>query len=603
EHRARFAQVYARLPAGLSRRQAEMQLAPWFEAYLQADVQRADWPSVTEEQLQGHLATELRVMAGAHGQSWITRRIEQPLAILMGACGLVLLLACLNVANLSLARAYAGRRATALRTALGASKRRILGESMIESAVLALLGTGLGALTAPAVSRFTLTLLLDNETGGAALRPELDLRALLFALGLTVLVTLLSGAAPALFTASMRPIEALRQHAGGGGGSSTLRKALVIGQFTLALVLLVGAGLFARTLGSLRGDGPGYATSNLLMFRLAPAKDGNDFAQTRRLIHRVRDELGQQPEISAVGVASFEMLSGGGWNNPITLATATGRVVSDRSLPMNAITPGFFAALGVPLLHGRDFRPADATAEGWGLKVAIVSQELVDRYLGGENPIGDRLAFGTAPDADPDIEIVGVVRSFQDFDLRQPEPQVFFPLWQVNTADATFYLRTDAASDTAAEVIRQTVKAVEPALTVFAVRTVDDQLDRLLVSERVLATLASTFAVLATLLAVIGLYGVLAFSAERRKKEMGIRLALGAPRWSAGGLIVREALALVALGLALALPIAWALGRLVESQLFGIHPMDPATITAAIVALLAVSLGASALPAVRVGST
>ncbi len=601
EHRARFAQVYARLPIGATREQIQQRLAPWFQDYLLTDTQRSDWPVVTEDQLLGFLDSKLRLLSGAQGQAHLAKRMERPMLILLGAAGLVLLLGCLNVANLSLARALTRRRATALRTALGASRRHILGESLVESAIFAVLGTGLGALSAPWVSRFTLALLLEGTSGRVAISANLSGRVLLFTVVLTGLITILAGMAPAFFAASVHPIGALRQGGAGAAHGVHLRKVLVVGQFALALILLIGAGLFARTLGTLRSGGPGYPTDNLLMFRISPANDGYDRVEAKVLLRRIQERLRQLPDTAEVGLAAWEMLTGGGWNNPVTVATAGGRIATDQSLPMNGVTPGFFDALGVSLLYGRAFTAGEVTSDKWAPSVAIVNQEFVDRYLEGASPLGDHLAFGTAPDADPRIEIVGVVQSFRDFRLREPEAMIFFPLWQLMPDNATFFLRTRTASETAGETLRKSIRDLDPALTVLSLRTLDDQLDRLLLKERLLATLVSTFAILATLLAMIGLFGVLSFSAERRTKEMGIRRALGATRWSTGALILREAMALALTGLAVALPASWALGRLIDSQLFGVTSTDLSTIAIASTALLFVALGAAALPAFKIG--
>lgn len=602
ERRARFAHVYARLAPGTSSAQAAVALEPWFKSYLRADTEREGWPPLTEHQLAAYLASDLALMPGDHGQSRLAPQLERPMLILLAATGLILLLACLNVANLSLARVLMARRATALRTALGASRWRIACEQAMESGLLAACGCLAGALLAPALGRGILSLLPQTTAGGLALRPELDLRVLAFAVAVTALTTILAGTAPALYAASIRPLSALKLQAAGALGGLGIRKLLVVGQFALALVLLIGAGLFARTLGTLRSDGPGYATTNLLMFRLAPRNDGYETEATKPLMQRVLDELEALPEVAQAGIGAWPMLEGGGWNNPLTIE-ATGRVVTDRSIPMNAVSAGFFQTLGIPIVRGRDFGARDAWDEpGWNLRSAIVNEELVERYLGGMEPIGARLDFGTGPDADPSIEIVGVVRSFRDYTLRKPEPQVFFSLWERSVPQATFYIRGRSATETLARSLRDAVQRVDPALTVLSLRSVDDQLDRMLAGERMLAALATIFAALATVLAMIGLYGVLSFSAELRAREIGLRLALGAPRWSAGGLMVREAGRLTAAGLLIALPVSWVLGRLVESQLYGVGSMDAMIVAGAAAALAAVGLLAAALPARRVAA-
>ena len=598
DRRARFAQVYARPARGLDREQAQARLAPWFANYLQADTEREGWPAVTESQLAAYFASKLELLPGGQGQSRLGTLVRQPMLILVAAAALVLLLACLNVANLALARALAGRRATALRSALGASRHRIVAEQLVESTLFAAIGCAIGAGLAPLVGRAIIGFFPRDGAGDIALSPVLDARMLVTAMVVATLTTLLAGALPAFFAASVRPVTALRGQAGGIVGGLGLRKALVVGQFALALVLLVAAGLFARTLGSLRAQGPGFATERLMAFQVMPTSDGYSFESSRAVVKRLAAALDTLPEVERAGVAAWGLLRGGGWNNPVTVA-ADERIVTDRSIPMNAVSPDFFTTLGAPVVRGRDFDDRDAAEEAWNLRSAIVNEAFVSRYLADTDPIGARIAFGRRPDAQPSIEIVGVVRTFQSFGLREVEPQIYFSLWERSVSQATFYVRTRVDAAAAGEALRAAVRDIDAALTVRGLRTVDDHLDRALATERLLATLAGIFATLATVLALIGLYGVLAFSAELRTREVGLRLALGAPRWRAGGLIVTEAVKLVAIGATIALPAAWGLGRLIEHQLYGVRATDAATLVGAFLVLALVCVAASAVPVRR----
>ncbi|MPY87828.1 MAG: FtsX-like permease family protein [Luteitalea sp.] len=604
--RERWLHVFGRLKPGIDLEHAEARLQPWFKAHLRADTEREGWPLVTAQQMTEYMASSLDVLPAEHGRSNMQRQIEQPLLILLAATGLILLLACLNVANLSIARALARRRATALRAALGASRGRIITEQLVESAVLAAAGGVLGAVLAPSVSRVFLSLLPQQ---GSALSADLDVRVLLFALAITALTTLLFGGVPALYAASVRPVNALKEQSSAVTGGLGVRKALVVGQCALALILLIGAGLFVRTLGTFRAQGPGFPTSNLLMFRVDPLRDGYDAAKSKPLVRRLLTEIEALPDVEQAGVAVYEILTEGAWKNPVTVES-TQRLVTEEDIPMNAVSAGFFDTLGVPVTRGRNFDERDARDDSdgrsrdWrgGLRSVIVNDEFVKRYLPHVDPIGARLGIGGGPDTEPDIEIVGVINTYHNRSLRQPEGEVFFSLWERSVELGTFYVRSRSSSEAAARSIRGAVRRIDPTLTVLSLRTIDDQLDRLLVTERLLATLAGAFAVVATLLAMIGLYGVLSFSAARRTKEMGIRLALGASRWAAGGLIVREAAVLAVAGLAIAIPASWALGRLIEHQLFGVRAMDAMTMVAAAAVLLLVCLAASASAARKAGT-
>jgi predicted permease len=594
DRRTRWLNVFGRLKPGVSPEQAKTRLQPWFKAYLQADTQREGWPQITPVQMREYMASTLDLLPGAAGYSFMRRIMRQPMLVLLATTALILLLACLNVANLSLAKAFAAQRATALRAALGASRRRILTEQLVESSLLAAAGCLSGVLLAPNVIRVVLSFLSQQDSDiNIALKSNPDLRVLLFALTIAGLATLLSGAAPALYAASIQPWNALKQQSNAVAGGLGLRKALVVGQFALASILLIGAGLFARTLANFRAQGPGFPTTNLLMVDVDAAPRRFKAAESKLLIKRLLTEIRSTPEVESAGVVQFELLTGWGWQNDLTVQSSE-KVVTENTAA-NRISPGFFETIGAPVISGRDFNERDSTED---TKSAIVNEEFVKRYFKDANPLGARVGMGSSPSVVPDIEIVGVVKTFQDRGLRTPAPEIFFP----DVSDGWFYIRTRGSSQAAASSIRAAVRRTDPNLSVHAFRTVDDQLDRLLTSERMLSILAGIFAAVATFLASIGLYGVLSFSAASRVKEIGIRLALGASRWEAGGMIIREAAVLAVAGLAIALPASWALGRLIESHLFGVRPMDIRTIISAGGILTLVCLVASAVPARKAAS-
>ena len=603
DRRVRFLHVFGRLAPGIDAEKAEAGLEPWFKAYLRADTERDGWPQVTEQQMNEYLSSRLELLPASQGPSFIRSYVEQPMKILFAATSMVLLLACLNVANLSVARVLARRRTTALRSALGASRSRILMEIGVESALLALAGCGVGLLLAPAVGRAVMGFMPRIGTATVALHTGLDPRMLAFAFAVTVATTLVAGAAPALYAVSVRPLSALKEQSGSVAGRLALRKTLVIGQFALALVLLVCAALFAQTLGALRERGPGFATSNLLIFRLSPLSDGYDGEGAKQLFRRLLEDIQSLPDVEHAGLAAFELLQFGGWGNPVIIE-GDERTTTPETVTMNAITPDFFPSLGVSVVRGRNFDDRDSRdGPGWDLRSAIVNEAFVRRYLPDRDPIGLRLGIGTLPETVADKEIVGVVSTFHSHQLRTAEPQIYFPLWERSAESASFYVRSRASSDAAAGSLRSAVASVDPHLTVLNLRTLDDHLDRVLRNERMLANLALGFALAALLLAMIGLYGVLYFSAVQRRKEIGIRYALGASHREAVFRIVREASRLTLLGAVLALPASWAFGRLIAGQLFGVRPLEPGTFLGATLALGAVCLLASACAARKLGSS
>jgi predicted permease len=382
-----------------------------------------------------------------------------------------------------------------------------------------------------------------------------------------------------------------------------LRKALVVGQIALALVLLIGAGLFVRTLSNLRTQGPGFDTTNLLAFHIDLARSGYEQPAAERLLLDLLAALRGRPEVSQAATSTATLLGGGSWNTSMTIQ-ADRRFVTNRSVHVQAVSPGLFATLGTPLLEGRDFddrdvRTSPATGLQGDFRHIIVNDRFARHYFGNRSPIGATLGFGNRPDAKTVMEIVGVVKTFAYRGLREEDDQMFAPFREGAFRGSNFYVRTRVASPHAFASIRRAVAALDPSLPVDELRTVDDQLDRSLSNERLLAILASAFAALAVVLAVVGLYGVTSFVVTRRTREIGIRMALGATRAGALWLVVRDTGLLVVAGIAVALPAAWALGRLIESQLFGVGALDGATVASCAALVVIAALAAAAVPARR----
>jgi predicted permease len=595
DRRGRWLHVFGRLKPGVTAEKARAGLQPWFKAMLDADTKREGWPAVTEEQRRQFLAASLDVLPAAQGRSDLRGRLERPLLVLLAATSLVLLLACLNVANLSLARAFAARRETALRLALGASRGRIARRTLIECGLLAVGGSVLGVLLVPIVTGVLVSFLPSDAALSTALSP----RIFSFALAAALATGLVFGLIPALHAGRAEPALALKEQSASVAAGLGIRKVLVAAQIALALVLLVGAGLFVRTLSNLRARGPGFVTTNLLSFRVDPTRAGHGPAQSKRLMRDLLASLRSLPEVESASISGAGLLTGGSWNTRLTIEPGR-RVTTDDVVHCNPVSAGFFRSLGVPLTSGRDFDERDAReALEPAFRSAIVNESFARRYFGGQSPLGARLGLGNRPDTRADIEIVGVVKTFSYRGLRAAEDQAYFPFFEGPIYAGGFYVRTRARSEAAFASIRAVARRLDPGLPISELRTLDDQLDRALVNERLLATLASGFGVVAVSIAVIGIYGVMSFVVSRRTREIGIRLALGASRRAALWLVLRDAAVMAAAGIALALPAVWALGRLVESQLFGVQAMDGRTIAAATALVAFVALAASAVPARR----
>jgi predicted permease len=595
---ARWLQILARLRAGVSAAQAQAGLVPWFRPWLEDSTHRLGFPVITAEKLHLYLASSLTVTSAPQGHSPLRRSFSQPLWLLFAATGVLLGLACLNVAGLFLARGSARGHEIGTRLALGASRGRIGRQLLADSLLLAVAGGVLGIALAPPAMR-ALIAFLPRDLAANALSPNISLKLLGFALVTSFAAGLLSGLAPALHAGRDNIVNSLRERGGTGFGGVRLRKTIVTLQVAFSLILLIGAALFLRTLTGLLAKGPGFDTAGLLSFAIAPLDNGYTRADASRLIRRLDEQVRALPAARSSAAARFAFLSGGAWSNKVTIQTDH-RIVSDGTINFNAVSPGFFSTLGVRVLAGRDFNLGDSRPAGEiGPRCAIVNQAFVKRYLAGRDPIGVRISRGGGPNVKPSSTIVGVVADTSYRGLRDDSEQVFFPLFEHDDTGATFYIKVRGAPEQAIPSIRNLVRQDDPRLPILWFRTLDNQVNRSLNTERMLAALSSCFGTLALLLSLVGLYGVMSFVVTRRTREIGIRLALGATRGSALRLVMRDAVTMVAAGVTLALPCVAALGKLVQSQLFGVTATDPAMIAAAAMVLTAGALAATLIPAWR----
>ena len=555
-----------------------------------------------------YLASTIDVLPAPRGVPGLRASLEAPLRVLMAGALLLLVLASLNVAGLQLARGAARTGEVATRMALGASQGRIARQLLVESVLLTAAGGVLGILTAPLVSGVLRSFVSERTN----LTTEIDQRVLLFALAASAATGALCGLAPVFQSRRLRLMAGLTDRSALNSGSGLwIRKALVAGQLAFALVLTVTAGLFVQTLNGLYAKGPGFDTKNLMMFSLEPDLLGHSYAQAEGVMRETFRRLRELPEIERVAIANSQILNGGSSSGNVTIQ-AEERRVSDRIAHRMRVTPGFFATLGVPIVAGRDFDERDMRplgTEPGPYRTAIVNETFARRYFGVRSPLGAHIGIGNRPDTETNIEIIGVVREVSRRSLRDQDlDQIFLNFWDNQSENGAFFVRLRGNPQSAATAIRSAVAAVDPALPVSPV-TIDDQIDASLTTERALAALSTGFGVVAVLLAVVGLYGVMAFVAEQRRKEIGLRVALGATRAAAIWLMVRGALVIVAVGLAVAVPVVWGLQQLsdrvtlaldlVETQIFGVQAFDAPTIAAAGAALALVAVAAAAIPAWR----
>jgi predicted permease len=611
DRRTRWMQILGRLKQNVSLAEAKTGLQSWFKAMLDEDTRRTDFSRFSAEQRRQFLASTLDLTAAPEGHSVLRRDLSQPLWVLFVATAVLLALACLNVAGLFLARGSARHREISTRLALGASRGRIGRQLLTDSVLLAFAGGLLGVVMAPIAVR-ALIAFLPHDTAANDLHAHVDMRLLLFAFLISMVTGFLAGSAPALQARRKSLDSSLRERGGTPSGGLALRRSIVMSQIAFTLILVIAAGLFVRTLSGLLVKGPGFDTSSLISFGVKPALNGYSGVEENRLIRRITEGLRDSSSIQASAIAHDQLLLGGAWSNSLTIQYPTihagERFVTDREVQRNAVSPAFFATLGTRIVAGRDFNEHDALnvapanqplpVSESGQRAVIVNEAFVKRYFGGRNPLGARVAMGSAPDAKPDTEIIGVVENISYRNVREQWEQAYFPLG-TELSGSNFYVRFRGTPESAFRSIRAILRNADPKLPISYFRTLDEQIDRSLNTERMLAELSSSFGTLALLLSLVGLYGVISFVVNQRTREIGIRMALGATRISTIWLVLRDALVMIAGGTAIALPCVWALGRLVESQLYGVKPTDLVTILAATLVLCSTALGAALIPARR----
>ena len=590
-------QMMGRLKPAVSREQAQAGLQPIVRSLLERDL--AEMKGISAEKRERFLSKKMLLLPGEHGRQVLQQDTRDGLLMLSGLVALVLLIACANVASLQIARGVARRKDIAVRLAMGARRAHLVRQLLAESLLLALAGGAAGLLAASWAVDAILALLPREYTAG--LSSSLDVRLLAFTSAVALLTGLVSGLLPALRASRPDLVTALKEQGAGGGtgsGQVRLRRALVVAQMAVTTIVLVTAGLFALSLRQLRGLDVGMRVDGLLAFTIEPELNGYTPARTIALFDRLRQDLGSQPGVVSATAAEIPVLADSDTGSNVTIEGFTPQSEDEVHVSKNWVGPRYFATLGVPLLAGREIAESDA---GAGPKVALINETMVRRYFAGRNPIGLHFCFGAGSTHHPDIEIVGVVKDSKAITLKHEDiPFVYIPYAQ-NPAigEATFYMRSARPPDSLAGAVREVVRQADTTLPIYGVKTLVEQRDELLYGERVLTTLSIAFALLAALLASIGLYGMMAYTVARRTPEFGIRMALGASLGNVRALVLREALALTAIGLLIGLPGALAAGRLARSLLFGVTPTDPLTFFLAALALPAAAALASFVPARR----
>ncbi|MBZ5676506.1 MAG: ABC transporter permease [Acidobacteriia bacterium] len=607
--RTRFVNAFGRLKPGITQMQAQASLQPFMHSMLEMEVKEPAFRNASDIVREQFLKCYMDLLPGSQGRSFMRQRLEAPLWVLMAITGTVLLIACANLANLLLARAAGREKEVAVRLAVGASRWRIIKQLLTESLMLAALGGLAGTAIAFAADKALLAAFVPSDARGFKISTTPDFRILLFTFGLTVGTGLLFGLFPALRTTKPNIAPTLKDQAGAvvGGGNVKLRKILVASQVMLSLLLLVGAGLFVKSLSNLKNLGPGFPVERLIAFNINPPLIGYDKPRTVQFYQSLTENLRVIPGVQSVGLAAMRILRNNESDSWMTIEGYTPKPGDRPDAYMNWIGPGYFAALGVPIVAGRDFTGQDTQEvlhrepDNWVPAKIMVNESFVKKYFKDRNPLGRHLGYGIDPGTKTDMEIIGVVKDIKYTNLRDEIPdQAFLPYMAVHgPMGQTVYVRTSADPDSLFQSVRAKVRELDANLPIASMRTVQEDLSDTLVTERMTANLSVVFGSLATLLAMIGLYGVMAYSVARRTREIGIRMALGALEGRVIWMVMKEVLLLVVLGVAAALPAAFALTRLVRAQLYGVTPNDPWTMLLATIGLVLVASAAGFVPAFR----
>lgn len=593
--------AYGRLKSGVDPRRAQLSLQPLMHGILEMEAQQPEFTRyTTAADRQLFLRNGVELLPGSDNR--LREYMRRPLWLLVALTGAVLLLACANLASLLLARATARERELAVRLAVGAGRARIVRQLLVESLLLSAAGAVIGLALAFLADRVLLRIYLPADAvADFVVSPIPDGRVLAFIVGAMFLTSLVFGLLPAVRASRAEISLSLKDRSGTlSFGVISLRRMLVGIQVALSLLLLVGAGLFVRTLRNLESLGPGFPTDHLLTFRIDPSLNGYSDEQTKSFYQRLNVNLQTMPGVTSVGFSAMPLFKGYAWQNAVLGKDFEGAPIEEQPV-LSEVGPDYFATLGIPVVAGRAFTAQDVGPA----KFAVINESFAREYLPGRNPLGQR--FGLVNDIEPvspDIEVIGVIPDRRYRDLRETPPaQAYFPYLEgVHFRFMNIYLRTQVDPLQIEDELRERVRRFDPHVPVVGLQTVNEQIGFSLRTERLVASLSGVFGGLATLLSVIGLYGVMAYVVVRRTREIGIRIALGALRRNVIAMVMREVFILIGAGLAAGFSLALALANLVRSQLFGLNPRDPSTLIGSAIVLTLAAGFAGLIPALRASS-
>jgi len=599
DHRAYWLNIVGRLRPDETQQRALASLNPlWISLRTSEFTLQRDQSAKARESFISR--AHLNLDSGAKGFSPYRDDLRMPLFIMMGMVLLVMAMAVVNVAGLLLVRSAGRVREFSMRFALGATNWQIFRQLLAEGLLLGISSAAFGLILAPQALRALIAWMAGRHPD-SAFSAALDWRVLLFTSAVALTASLLFSLAPALQFWNPRLVESLKQQAGTGSGAALqFRRTCVALQIGFSLLLMVGAGLFVRTIQNLRNVNPGFATDHLLTFGLAPEHAGYPPSQIAPVEQRALEALAALPGVRAAGATNDADLAGTDRSGDVKVSGYTPKPDEDYDVELPWVSDNYLQTLGIPLVAGRYFSPADSAT---ATKVIIVNETFARHYFGSpQNALGHHVSRPRQPETDS--MIVGVVRDAKHESVRDPAiATAYRPFVQGEKPTAlNFYIRTWQPPDAAATSIRATIANVDSKLIVNDLTTLSTQIDDTLSNERTIALLASTFGILATLLAGIGLYGILAYSTAQRTREIGIRMALGAQRWAVVRLILRETLILAGIAVAVTIPVSIVATRALRSQLFNVSATDGSVYATAITIIVFVAALAGLVPARRAAS-
>ncbi|MEQ9400353.1 MAG: ABC transporter permease [Longimicrobiales bacterium] len=593
-----WAYAFARLAPGASLEQAQSELTGVYNGIIN-DVEAALQTGMSDTRMEQFRAKEILLTPGQRGQSSLQGEVQTPLRLLFVITGMVLLIACANIANLLLARGAARGQEMAIRGAMGASRGQLLRQLVTESVLLALMG-GMASLF---VADWTLGLLPSILPPQAVDAVSVQLRPGVVAfVGLVSLATgFVFGMYPALHATRPDLVTMLKATSGqpsGARAAARFRSSLVTAQIALSMALLVGAGLFIKSLVNVSRLDLGLNTENVITFSISPALNGYESERSMELVVEAEERLRAIPGVTAVTGSLVPALSGDSWGNDASVEGFEWAPDVDANSRYNEVGPGYFGAMQIPLLAGREFVDADGAGAP---RVAIINEAFARKFgLDPRTAVGKFMARGSGRD-ELDIEIVGVVQDAKYNDVKGAVPPVFTLPYRQNDGltSLNFYVRTGIDPASVLQAIPGVVKALDPNLPVEDLKTLDQQVRENIVMDRLISTLSAAFALLATLLAAVGLYGVLTYTVAQRTREIGLRMALGAPRGKVQGMVLGQVTRMTLVGGVLGVGAALLMGRWAQSLLFGLEPTDPAVVAMVAAMLGGVAFLAGYLPARR----